>query len=54
MSRRPVGELVTCEGDFSLGEYIRRTVFNFEKHRRTEHYGIITRRTGVVVSPENG
>ena len=24
-------ELVTCEVDFSLGEYIRRTVFNFEK-----------------------
>jgi hypothetical protein len=29
-----------------LGEYLRRTVFNFEKHRRIEHYGLITGRTG--------
>ena len=47
-------DLVTCEVDFSLGEYIWRTAFNFEKHRRIEHYGIITGQTGVVVSPENG
>ena len=47
-------ELVTCEVDFSLGEYIRSTVFNFDKHRRIEHYGIIAEQTGVVVSPENG
>ena len=46
-------ELVTCAADFSLGEYIRRTMFNFAKHRRIEHYGIITEQTGVVVSPEN-
>ena len=47
-------ELVTCNVDFSLGEYIRRTAFNFAKHRRIEHYGIITGQTGVVASPENG
>ncbi len=47
-------ELVTCDIDFSLGDYIRRTVFNFEKYRRIEHYGIITEQTGVVPSPENG
>ena len=47
-------ELVTCDVDFSLGDYIKRTVFNFEKHRRIEHYGIITEQTGVIVSPENG
>ena len=35
-------------------QYIRRTVFNFVKHRRIEHYGIITEQTGTVVSPENG
>ena len=38
--------------DLELGEYIKRTVFNFEKHRRIEHYRIITEQTGVVVSPE--
>jgi len=32
--------------DLELGEYLRRTVFNFEKHRRVEHYGLITSRTG--------
>ena len=46
-------ELVTCDIDFTLGEYIRRTVFNFEKHRRIEHYGIIAQQTGVIASPEN-
>ena len=47
-------ELVTCDVDFSLGDYIKRTVFDFEKHRRIEHYGIITEQTGVIASPENG
>jgi predicted amidohydrolase len=39
-------ELITAMLDLELGEYLRRTVFNFEKHRRTEHYGLITSRTG--------
>src|SRR5205823_2819420 len=39
-------ELITTTLDLELGEYLRRTVFNFEKHRRTEHYGLITSRTG--------
>src|SRR3954465_12380718 len=39
-------ELITTTLDLELGDYLRRTVFNFEKHRRTEHYGLITSRTG--------
>ena len=39
-------ELIATTLDLELGEYLRRTVFNFEKHRRTEHYGLITGRTG--------
>ena len=39
-------ELVTATLDLELGEYLRRTVFNFEKHRRIEHYGLITSRIG--------
>ena len=39
-------EVITTTLDLSLGDYLRRTVFNFEKHRRTEHYGLITSRTG--------
>jgi hypothetical protein len=35
--------------DLELGEYLRRTVFNFDKHRRIEHYGLITGRTGAKV-----
>ncbi len=39
-------ELITTTLDLELGDYLRRTVFNFEKHRRIEHYGLITARTG--------
>ena len=38
-------ELVLANLDLDLGDYIRRTVFNFAKHRRVEHYGLITERT---------
>jgi predicted amidohydrolase len=39
-------EVITATLDLDLGEYLRRTVFNFAKHRRIEHYGLITERTG--------
>src|SRR6266404_5794845 len=39
-------ELITATLDLELGDYLRRTVFNFEKHRRIEHYDLITERTG--------
>ena len=35
-------EVITTTLDLDLGDYLRRTVFNFEKHRRIEHYGLIT------------
>ena len=41
-------EVIGCNLDLELGDYLRRTVFAFEKHRRTEHYGLITERTGAV------
>jgi len=41
-------EVVMFNCDLALGEYIKETVFNFEKHRRIEHYGLITEQTGVV------
>jgi predicted amidohydrolase len=37
---------VDLDLDLDLGDYLRRTVFNFDKHRRTEHYRLITERTG--------
>jgi predicted amidohydrolase len=39
-------EVIAVNLDLDLGAYLRRTVFNFEKHRRIEHYGLITSRTG--------
>jgi predicted amidohydrolase len=41
-------EVIGFNLDLELGGYLRRTVFAFEKHRRTEHYGLITERTGSV------
>ncbi|MGH7110927.1 MAG: N-carbamoyl-D-amino-acid hydrolase, partial [Stellaceae bacterium] len=52
IAARAVGEddeVVTATLDLELGEYIRRTMFNFEKHRRIEHYKLITERTGAKV-----
>ena len=45
-------ELIVANCDLSLGDYIRRTVFNFAKHRRVEHYKLITERTGAVPPAE--
>lgn len=42
-------EVVTATLDLELGEYIRRTMFNFEQHRRIEHYRLITERIGAKV-----
>ena len=39
-------EVIAATLDLELGEYLRRTIFNFEKHRRIEHYRLITERTG--------
>jgi len=39
-------EVIAAALDLELGDYIRRTIFNFEKHRRVEHYRLIAERTG--------
>jgi N-carbamoyl-D-amino-acid hydrolase len=41
-------EVIGFNLDLELGDYLRRTVFAFEKHRRVEHYGLITERTGAM------
>ena len=46
-------EVISYDCDLSLGEYIRNTTFNFAKHRRPEHYKLISERTGVKVEPSN-
>ncbi|QBF32535.1 N-carbamoyl-D-amino-acid hydrolase [Thalassococcus sp. S3] len=44
-------EVITYDCDLDLGAYIRRSVFDFARHRRIEHYGPITAQTGVEVEP---
>lgn len=44
-------ELITYDCDLDFGRYLRDTTFNFAKHRRIEHYGLITERTGEIPPP---
>lgn len=46
-------EVISYDCDLALGEYIRNTTFNFAKHRRPEHYKLISERTGVEIETEN-
>jgi predicted amidohydrolase len=59
----PAGEIVAeagTEGDELLMQacdlddtkFGKRTIFDFARHRRIEHYGRITEQTGVVLPPE--
>lgn len=45
-------ELVVAGCDLNLGEYIKKTVFNFETYRRIDQYKLISEQTGVKV-PDN-
>ncbi len=45
-------EVITATCDLDFGTYIKQTIFNFEKHRRIEHYKLITERTGAIPPPE--
>ena len=40
--------MIGAVANLELGDYIKRTVFNFEAHRRIEHYGLITSQTGIT------
>lgn len=42
-------EVIAHRCDLDLGAYIRRTVFDFARHRRIEAYGPITGQTGVEI-----
>jgi predicted amidohydrolase len=45
-------ELATAEVDLDATKFNKETIFNFAKHRRTEHYGLITSQTGAVAPAE--
>lgn len=44
-------EVITHTCDLELGRAIKEHRFNFEAHRRIEHYGLITSRTGAEPPP---
>ena len=44
-------ELITADCDLDACNFAKSTIFNFAAHRRIEHYGLITERTGAVPPP---
>ncbi len=44
-------ELIVAEADLSMCDLGRRTIFDFARHRRIEHYGRITGQTGSAAPP---
>ncbi|MBC7578869.1 MAG: N-carbamoyl-D-amino-acid hydrolase [Tardiphaga sp.] len=45
-------ELLVCACDLDDTAFGKKTIFDFERHRRIEHYGRITSQTGVILPPE--
>ncbi len=45
-------ELVVADCDLDACAYGKEKMFNFDAHRRIEHYGLITERTGAIPPPE--
>jgi len=45
-------ELIVHPCDLDLAAFGKATVFDFARHRRIEHYGLIASRAGVVLPPE--
>jgi len=45
-------ELIVHDCDLDATLFGKETIFNFARHRRIEHYGLITERTGAIPPPE--
>ena len=45
-------ELIVADCDLDACNFGKRTIFDFAAHRRIEHYGLITERTGAEPPPE--
>lgn len=45
-------ELIVADCDLDATVFGKATIFDFQRHRRIEHYGRITSQTGVVLPPE--
>jgi predicted amidohydrolase len=44
-------ELLVHACDLDATVFGKRTIFDFAQHRRIEHYGLITSRTGAIPPP---
>lgn len=51
-ARTEEDELLVHPCDLDATTFGKTTIFNFAQHRRIEHYGLITSRTGAVPPPE--
>jgi predicted amidohydrolase len=51
-ARTEEDELLVCACDLDATIFGKKTIFDFERHRRIEHYGRITSQTGVILPPE--
>jgi N-carbamoyl-D-amino-acid hydrolase len=45
-------ELLVADCDLDATSFGKQTIFDFARHRRIEHYGLITSQAGVVLPPE--
>ena len=45
-------ELIVADCNLDATKFGKETIFDFARHRRIEHYGLITERTGVELPPE--
>jgi predicted amidohydrolase len=45
-------ELVVADCDLDATKFGKETIFDFERHRRVEHYARITGQAGVTLPPE--
>jgi N-carbamoyl-D-amino-acid hydrolase len=45
-------ELIVADCDLDATVFGKKTIFDFKRHRRVEHYGRITSQTGVIPPPE--
>jgi predicted amidohydrolase len=45
-------ELIVADCDLDATRFGKETIFDFQQHRRIEHYGRITSQTGVILPPE--
>ncbi|KAK2777887.1 hypothetical protein FQN53_002022 [Emmonsiellopsis sp. PD_33] len=53
-SKTTEDELIIANCDLELCRPGKQRVFDFDRHRRVEHYGLITSQTGVVEPPKLG